>query len=199
MSARSEEVALDRVWTLPNAVSLGRLGCVGLFVWLLFGAHDRLAAAVLLSALGATDWVDGQLARRLGQVSALGKVLDPAADRILIATAVVAILVDGSMPLGIGVAMIVREALVSLAVLVLAVRGAARIDVVWVGKAGTLALMFAVPLFLFGHADLSWRQDAEAAAWVFGVVGLALAWYAAATYLPLARAALRRGRIGSQS
>lgn len=196
MSTGSRE--LGPVWTLPNAVSLARLACVPVFVWLLFGRGDRLAAGILLAVLGVTDWVDGWLARRLGQVSTVGKVLDPVADRILIGVAVVATLVDGSVPLWLGVAVVVREVLVSVAVLVLAALGAARIDVVWVGKAGTLGLMVALPLFLAGHSDVSWHEGAEIAAWVFAIPGLALSWLAALSYVPLARRALSAGRVGSE-
>ncbi len=178
-------------------VTFGRLACAPVFLWLLFGQEDRLAAAALLAALGATDWIDGWLARRLGQVSTLGKVLDPVADRILIGVAVVATLVDGSVPLWFGTVVLVREALVSLAVVSLAALGAARIDVLWVGKAGTLGLMFAFPLFLAGHADISWHQVPEIAAWVFAIPGLVLSWAAAVSYVPLARSALAEGRVGS--
>ena len=125
-----------------------RLLCIPLFLWLLFGAHEQTAAAILLAVLGATDWVDGYVARRFGQVSTLGKVLDPAADRLLVGTAVISIMVYGAVPLWFGIATIAREVLVSVMVLPLASLGAARIDVLWVGKAGTFGLMFAYPTFL---------------------------------------------------
>src|SRR5438105_7243077 len=102
-----------------------------------------MAAAYLLGFLGATDWVDGYVARHFHQVSTLGKVLDPVADRVLLGVGVVAIMIDGSVPIWLGSLVLVREVLVSLAVFVLALMGARRIDVQWVGKAGTLALMFA--------------------------------------------------------
>jgi cardiolipin synthase len=188
------EARVDRVLTLPNAVTAARLAAVPVFLWLLFGVKDRLAAAALLAALGATDWVDGWLARRLGQVSTLGKVLDPVADRVLLGVAVVAIMVDGDVPLWLGAAVLAREALVSAAVVGLAAMGAARIDVVWVGKAGTFGLMFAFPLFLAAGSSVSWHHAAFVAAWVFAVPGLILSWYAAGAYIPLARRALARGR-----
>ena len=72
------------ILTVPNLVTVIRLACVPLFCWLLFERNDRTAAAWLLAVLGATDWVDGYLARRLHQVSELGKVLDPTADRIVV-------------------------------------------------------------------------------------------------------------------
>jgi cardiolipin synthase len=198
----SEAPGTDRVLTIPNLLSLIRLGCVPVFLWMLFGTDPprRAAAAYLIAVLGATDWVDGYIARRFNQVSTVGKVLDPAADRILLATSVIAILVDGAIPAWIAIAAIVREVLVSIAVLALAAAGARRIDVQWVGKAGTFALMFAFPLFLGGHApDLWWHSTARALGWGFAIPGLVLSYYAAATYVPIARAALREGRVGSST
>ncbi len=95
--------------TLPNALTALRLCCVPLFVWLVFGAHEQTAAAILLAVFGATDWVDGFLARRLGQVSNLGKVLDPTADRVLVATAVIVVMVDRAVPRFFGVATLARK------------------------------------------------------------------------------------------
>ena len=122
-----------------------------MFVWLL-ADDELLAAAALLAVLGATDWVDGWVARRFDQGSDLGKVLDPVADRILLLVAGVALIVQGSVPLVVGILVLAREVVVSVAVLALAAAGARRIDVQWVGKAGTLALMFAFPLFLWADA-----------------------------------------------
>src|SRR5690242_3941096 len=85
--------------TVPNAITVVRLLCLPLFVWLLFGREHRAAAAWLLGGLGATDWVDGFLARRWHQVSELGKVLDPTADRLLFIVGVGSIIIDGSAPL----------------------------------------------------------------------------------------------------
>ena len=89
---------LDRVVTLPNAISLVRLACVPVFLWLLFGRENRLGAALLLGGLGATDWVDGYIARHFNQVSDLGKVLDPIADTDLLVTGMIALLADVSVP-----------------------------------------------------------------------------------------------------
>lgn len=191
-----EDEGLDRVLTLPNVVTALRLACVPLFVWLLFGAHAQTAAAILLAVLGATDWIDGFLARRLGQVSTFGKVLDPTADRILVATGVICVMVQGAVPLWLGLATIVREVLVSAAVLLLAALGAQRIDVLWVGKAGTFGLMFAYPTFLLAYGHAGWQHPVEVFAWVCAVPGLALAYVAAAAYIPRGRAALRQGRQG---
>jgi cardiolipin synthase (CMP-forming) len=190
---------LDRIFTVPNVITMVRLVCIPVFVWLLFGAHEQTAAAILLAVLGATDWVDGYVARHFGQVTTLGKVLDPAADRVLVGTAVISILVYGAVPLWFGIATIAREVLVSVLVLALASLGAARIDVLWVGKAGTFGLMFAYPAFLLGDGTASWQEPIKVIAWVTGIVGLALAWYAAASYVGPARKALRDGRAARRS
>jgi cardiolipin synthase (CMP-forming) len=181
------------ILTIPNLVTLIRLGCVPLFCWLLFGKDDRTAAAWLLAALGCTDWVDGYLARRLNQVSEIGKVLDPTADRILLGTVVISLTIDGSVPPIVGWGVLAREVLVSAAVLALAAAGARRIDVQWAGKAGTLALMVAFPLFMMGTPG-PWGRPSLVIAWLFAAPGLVLAWYAAVTYVPLARRALAEGR-----
>lgn len=190
----TEEPGLDRVLTVPNVVTALRLLCVPVFLWLLFGAHRQTAAAVLLAVLGATDWVDGFVARRYHQVSTVGKVLDPAADRVLVGTAVIAVTVYGAVPVWFGTATLVREVLVSATVLTLAALGARRIDVLWIGKAGTFALMFAYPAFLLGHGNATWQTVITDIAWVTGGVGLALAWVAAVAYLVPARKALAEGR-----
>jgi cardiolipin synthase len=186
----------DRVLTLPNAFTVARLLCVPVFLWLLFGhhPHERYPAALLLAVLGTTDWIDGYLARHLHQVSTVGKVLDPAADRILLGVSMVAILVDGSVPVWFGAIVIAREALVGGAVVVLAAAGARRMDVQWAGKAGTCGMMLAFPLFLAGHSTVSWHHLAETLAWCCAIPGLVFSLYAAVTYVPMARRALDEGR-----
>ncbi|MGH9099320.1 MAG: CDP-alcohol phosphatidyltransferase family protein, partial [Acidimicrobiales bacterium] len=152
-----------------------------------------------LGALGATDWVDGQLARRLHQVSRIGKILDPAADRVLVGTAVVVVIVHGAVPLWFGLLTLSREVLVSATVLVLASLGARRIDVLWIGKAGTLGLMVAYPAFLLSDGAAGWQQPFHDAAWVTGGVGIVLAWVAAAAYLVPARRAFVEGRAARRT
>ena len=182
--------------SLPNVVTTVRLVLVPVFVWLLVQPHRRdwFAAAVLLAVLGATDWVDGQLARRLDQVTKLGKVLDPTADRVLLATAVIGILAAGAVPVPVAVIALAREGLVAVAAVGLALAGARRIDVTLVGKAGTFGLMCAFPLFLAGHSTVAWHATALLLAWVAATVGLALGWASVVLYVPLARAALAEGR-----
>jgi cardiolipin synthase len=181
---------LDRVLTVPNALSLGRLACVPLFLYLLFGRENRVGAALLLAGLGATDWVDGYVARHFNQVSDLGKILDPVADRILLVVGMIAIVIDGSVPPVVFWLAVVREVLVAGITLLLGALGARRIDVSWAGKCGTFLMMVAFPLFLWGHR----HGPATALAWPVAVAGLVMAWYAAATYVGPARQALREGR-----
>jgi cardiolipin synthase len=185
----------DRIVTIPNLLSVIRLCLIPVFVWLLFGRHSRSGAALLLGILGATDWVDGYVARRFDQVSNVGKVLDPTADRLLLGVAVISIMIDGSVPALVAWPVIVREVVVAGGVLALAAMGARRIDVTWAGKAGTFALMVAFPLFLLGNDnDFGGHTVARVLAWVTAAVGLCFSYYAAASYVPVARQALTEGR-----
>ncbi len=191
--------AEDRVLTVPNLITAVRLACLPLYLYLLFGRDNRAAAALLLAALGATDWVDGYIARHFDQVSNLGKVLDPVADRLLFFVGIGAILVDGAAPFWFSVLVLARELVVSIAVLVLAALGARRIDVTWWGKAGTFCLMFAFPLFLAGASTLGVADLFTLAGWGFGIPGIVLSYYAAFLYIPLGLTALREGRAARQT
>ncbi len=184
----------NRILTIPNVLSVFRLCMIPVFLWLLFGRDDRASAAWLLAGLGATDWVDGYVARHFHQVSTLGKILDPTADRMLLAVGVIAILIDGSVPVAVAVLTILRETLVGAMALLLASLGARRIDVTWTGKAATFAVLIAYPLFLAGNSTLSWADAAEVLAWVFVVPGLVLGYWSAAMYVPLGRRALAEGK-----
>ena len=182
------------ILTVPNLISVARLGCIPWFMWLLFGAEDRMWAALLLGGLGATDWVDGWAARRLDQVSEVGKILDPTADRLLLLVAVPCLLVDGTIPRWFALTVLVREVLVGAGTLALAALGARRIDVSWWGKTGTFALLWAVPCFLAGESRVPVDEAFTVMAWGFGLPGLVIAWWAAFGYLPVARRALAEGR-----
>jgi cardiolipin synthase len=185
----------SRILTVPNLLSVIRLCLIPVFAWLLLGHHSRGGAALLLGGLGATDWVDGYVARRFHQVSNLGKVLDPTADRLLLGVAVVCILIDGSVPAVVAWPALVREVVVSAGVLVLAGLGARRIDVTWAGKTGTFAFMVAFPMFLLGHDHaFGWHPAAQFVAWVAALIGLCFSYYSAASYVPVALHALADGK-----
>ena len=184
----------DQILTIPNVISLIRLLCMPVFLYLLFGKDDPLAAACLLGALGATDWVDGYIARHYHQVSNLGKVLDPVADRLLFFVGIGGILVYGAVPVWFAVMVLVREVVVAVTTVVLAAMGARRVDVTWWGKAGTFALMVAFPMFLASEAAFSLADACRVLAWGFGIPGLVLSYVSWAMYLPLGLKALELGR-----
>ncbi|MGV3759768.1 MAG: CDP-alcohol phosphatidyltransferase family protein [Actinomycetota bacterium] len=186
-----EPPADDRILTVPNAITVVRLCLMPVFLWLLFGREDRASAAWLLAGLGITDFLDGWIARHFNQVSNLGKILDPVADRLLFIIGVGGIVVDGAVPTWFAVAVLVREGLVGGATITLGALGVRRIDVTWFGKAYTLLLMLAFPLFLASHSTLGWADGARTAAWTFGIPGLVLSYWSAVLYVPMARKALR--------
>ena len=190
-----DEQPPDRIVTVPNLISVVRLCCIPLFLWLLFGRDDRHAAAWLLAVLGCTDWVDGWIARRWNQVSTLGKVLDPTADRLLFIVCVGGIIVDGSAPLVFSVLVVVREVLVGGSLAVLTLFGMKRFDVSWWGKAGTFGLMMAFPFFLLGSAgDGAVNTFFWVCGWLAGIPALLFSYYAAITYIPMMRQSLAEGR-----
>jgi cardiolipin synthase len=191
-----EEGALDRVLTVPNVISLARILLLVLFCWLLFGPDRRVPATIVLMAIGVTDFLDGYLARRFHQVSTLGKVLDPVADRLVLVTGILAITIYGAVPAWLAGVVLGRELVVSLAVLALAAMGARRIDVLWVGKAGTFGLLCCFPLFLLGDQRATWARVLTDVTWVAVVPALILSFVAAAAYVPLARRALEERRPG---
>ena len=183
--------------TAPNAFTLLRLCCIPLFLYLLFGRDNRAGAAWLLGVLGATDWVDGWLARRFDQVSEFGKMFDPTADRLLFIVGIGGIIIDGSAPLWFAVAVVARELVVggTIAIATLAF-GMQRFDVTWWGKTATFLLMFAFPGFMLGATDFPAHQAFLVAAWLVGIPGLVLSYYTAITYIPTIRTSLRSGRSG---
>jgi cardiolipin synthase (CMP-forming) len=188
------DAELARIVTVPNMISLVRLACIPLFLWILFGLDNRAGAAWLLGGLGATDWVDGYIARRWHQVSSFGKVLDPTADRLLFIVGVAAIIIDGSAPLWFAWAVVGREVVMSVALVTLTALGMKRFDVSWAGKAGTFDLMFAFPGFMLGATDFPGHTVFRWLGWGFGIPGLALSYYAAVTYLPMMKRNLAAGR-----
>jgi len=199
----SLEVEDAGLWTWPNLVTIVRLLLLPVFLLLFFHTAHRAEAAWLLAFLGATDWIDGYLARRLHQTSNIGKIIDPTADRILVMVGLVAVAVAGGVPWWFATVTLVRELIVSLLTLVLAALGSARINVLWWGKVSTFALMATFPLFLLTtnphHAPLwAWQRAIRDATWAIGVFGLALSWVVLFGYIRPALAALRAGRAGRQ-
>lgn len=190
-----ETLASRRYLTAPNAFTLLRLCCIPVFLWLLFGRDNRAGAAFLLGGLGATDWVDGWLARTFNQTSEFGKVFDPTADRLLFIVGISAIMIDGSAPLWFCWLVLLREVVFGGTVAVATVAfGMERFDVTWWGKTATFLLMFAFPGFMLGASDFPLHTFFQVAAWILGIPGLVLSYYTAIAYVPTIRASLRAGR-----
>lgn len=195
MDGNAEEGEVSTaILTVPNVISCVRLLCMPLFLYLLFARNNRAGAAYLLAVLGATDFVDGYIARRFGQVSELGKILDPTADRLLFIVGIGGIAFDRAAPGWVIAAALFREGAVAIAALAIAAAGARRMEVRWVGKAGTFFLLFAFPLFLGAKAELSWADQARFLAWATTIPGLIFGYIAAALYIPDARKAILEGR-----
>ncbi len=184
----------DGIWTVPNAITLVRLLFLPVFLYVLFVSDDRAVAALILGALGATDWVDGYLARRLGQVSEFGKIFDPTVDRLMFVVATVAIIIDGSIPVWFAVAVLVREIAVGLMMAVATlVYKMPRIDVTYWGKVATFLLMFAVPGFLMGNSEIASADLFLVASWLVGIPGLILSYWTGIAYIPQVRRAVAAG------
>jgi cardiolipin synthase len=190
-----EGISTHKYLTAPNAFTLLRLCCIPIFLYLLFGRDNRAGAAWLLGGLGATDWVDGWLARRFNQVSEFGKMFDPTADRLLFIVGIGGIIIDGSAPLWFSILVVARELLFGVTIAVATLFfGMQRFDVSWWGKTATFLLMFAFPGFMLGASDFPGHQGFQIAAWIVGIPGLILSYYTAITYIPTIRDSLRAGR-----
>ncbi len=195
MEATDAQLSSHKYLTYPNLFTLVRLCCIPLFLYLLFGRDNIAGSAFLLGGLGATDWVDGWLARHFNQVSEFGKIFDPTADRLMFIVAITGILVYGIPPAWVFWLIIVREVLfggtVAICTLVFKME---RFDVTWWGKTATFLLMFAIPGFMIGHSDFFIHQAFLVAAWLLAIPGLALSYYTALAYIPVIRRSLQAGR-----
>ncbi len=168
-----EELA-DRVWTVPNALSVLRLLGVPLFLWLLLGPHADGWAVVVLMVSGVTDWLDGKLARSLGQSSRLGALLDPAADRLYIVATLVAFVLRDVVPLWVVAVLVGRELVLGLALLLLRAHGYPPLQVHYLGKAATFILLYAFPLLLLADGEGPAAAVLQPVAWALTVWGGAL-------------------------
>jgi CDP-diacylglycerol--glycerol-3-phosphate 3-phosphatidyltransferase len=168
------ETLPDRVWTVPNALSVLRLLGVPLFLWLLLGPEADGWALVVLMVAGFSDWLDGKLARWLNQGSRLGALLDPAADRLYIVSTLIALAVRDIVPVWLVAVLLVRELVLGILLLVLRRYGYPPLQVHYLGKAATLLLLYAFPVLLIADGD-SWLATlAEPFAWALTIWGTAL-------------------------
>lgn len=172
-----------RVFTIPNGLSVIRLAGVPLFVWLLLGPHADGWALLVLVVSGITDYADGKIARKFGQTSQLGTVLDPVADRLYIFATLVAFVLRDIVPLWLVLILVGRDVVLTGGFGLLRRHGYGTPPVHYVGKAATFALLYAFPLLLIdtGHGTLS--DIVNPVAWAFTIWGTALYMWAGVLYV----------------
>src|SRR6266516_1734757 len=183
----------SRVLTVPNGISAARIALIPVFVWLVLDHDTTTAGVVLFAIVVATDWVDGMIARRTGQVSDVGKILDPVADRLSIAAGLIALVIRGIFPLWAAAAILVRDLTVLVGGAVVLVRRGIRLEVRWIGKLATFSLMAAIPMVSWGSLGLPLAAAATVAGWAAYAVGIIEYYVAAFAYLGDIRRASYRG------
>ena len=171
------------ILTVPNLFTFARLLGVPVFLYLALGPHEDGWAVAVLAVGGTSDWVDGYLARRLKQVSRLGALLDPLADRLYIVATVVALTVRDVLPLWFTLALLAREAVLALCLVVLRRYGYGPPAVHYVGKTATFILLVALPTLLLAHAAASTHGWSYPVGWSLAWWGLVLYWIAALIYV----------------
>ena len=178
----ADDSTRNRVWTLPNVLSLIRLAGVPVFLWLVLGPEADGWALGLLMVSGVTDFLDGYLARRLGQTSTLGQILDPVADRLYILAVVVGLALRDVIPWWAAVSLPLRDLLLWGLVPLLRTRGYSALPVHFLGKAATFNLLYAFPLLLLGDGDGTVATLANVFGWAFALWGIGLYWWAGLLY-----------------
>jgi len=171
-----------RVWTVPNLLSMARLAGVPVFLWLVLGPEADGWALGLLMLSGFTDYLDGYLARKLDQTSALGEILDPVADRLYILAVVVGLALRDIIPWWVAVILPLRDLLLWGLVPLLRTRGYSALPVHFLGKAATFNLLYAFPLLLLGDGVGVVASLAEVFGWAFAIWGIGLYWWAGLLY-----------------
>jgi len=179
-----------RVFTLPNVISFLRIALIPVFFVLIVDPDTTTAGVVLFGVVIATDWVDGTIARRTGQVTELGKVLDPVADRLAIAAGLIALVIRDVFPLWAAVAILGRDLVVLVAGAYVLSKVHVRLDVRWIGKIATFTLMVAVPAISWSELDLPLGAAGTVIGWVCFSVGIVEYYVAAFAYAQDARQAL---------
>ncbi|MGH3447554.1 MAG: CDP-alcohol phosphatidyltransferase family protein [Nocardioidaceae bacterium] len=175
-------VVTNRIWTLPNVLSVARLFGVPLFLWLVLGPQWDGWALLVLMLSGFTDWLDGKLARTLNQSTKLGQILDPVADRLYILAVVVGLALRGIIPWWLALLLPLRDVFLFSLVPFLRTRGYSALPVHFLGKAATFNLLYAFPLLLLGEGDGTWTTLARVFGWAFAIWGTGLYWWAGLLY-----------------
>lgn len=173
----------DRVLTIPNLLSFLRLAGVPLFLWMILGPHADGWAVLLLMFAGFTDWLDGHLARAWHQTSRLGQMLDPVADRLYIASTLVALAIRGIIPWWLVALLVARDVMMLALVPLLKTRGYTSLPVHLIGKAATFCLLYAFPMVLLGAGSSMLATTSRVLGWSFAIWGTALYWWAGLLYV----------------
>lgn len=194
MLMSGEPYDTDRVLTVPNVLSFIRLAGIPVFLWLLLAREADLWAVAVLAIGGATDWLDGQLARRWHQRSRLGQVLDPLADRLYILATLVGLALRDMVPWWLVVLLAARDVVMATTIWpALRRRGFSSLPVHFLGKAATFALLYAFPLVLLGNGGTGfWPELAKVVGWAFVIWGAALYWWSGLLYLGQGAEVIRR-------
>jgi cardiolipin synthase len=180
----------DRILTLPNVISFARIALIPVFVWLIVERRTTFTGLVVFGVVVATDWVDGAIARATGQVSEVGKVLDPVADRLAIGAGLIALVVRDAFPLWAALLILARDALILIAGVVLLSARRVRIEVRYIGKMATFLLMAAIGCIAWGTLGYAFAPAFLALGWFFYGVGIVESYVAAALYAGDLRAAI---------
>jgi cardiolipin synthase (CMP-forming) len=182
MGATGQSEVSSRIFTIPNLLSFIRLALVPVFLVLIILRAD-FAALVVLVISSVTDYFDGQIARRFGQVTRLGQLLDPAADRLFIFAALIGLSISGIIPWWLGVVIIARDVMLAVLGIILANNGFGPLPVHHLGKFGTFSLLYALPILMLGGAfhQISWITNPVG--WAFALWGAFVYWWAGVIYL----------------
>ncbi|WP_131746801.1 CDP-alcohol phosphatidyltransferase family protein [Frankia sp. Cppng1_Ct_nod] len=190
-----------RVLTIPNLLSALRLAGVPVFLWLTLGPNADGVALGILAFAGVSDYLDGKLARALGQTSRLGILLDPLADRLYILATIIALTLRGIVPWWFAALLIGRDVLLAGYVVPIVRRlgyGSA-LPVHYLGKAATFNLLYAFPLLLLSAGDNWIAVVSRPLGWAFAIWGTALYWWSGILYGVQARRLTRAGRVGGDA
>lgn len=182
MRQREEPEPSDRILTVPNILSFLRLALVPVFLILLVIGEDLLAL-VVLAVSGFTDFLDGYLARRLNQVSKLGQLLDPAADRLYILAALLGLGWRDLIPLWLVAVIIARDVMLVVLAALLARIGHGAFPVNWVGKWATACLFVGLPLLMLAAAFPDTAAYTQPIGLIVAILGAGLYWWAGGLYL----------------
>lgn len=188
----------DRVLTIPNALSALRILLVPVFLVFVLVGED-VAALIIIVASSVSDFLDGIIARRFGQITRLGQLLDPAADRLFIFAAVIALAVREVVPWWIVAVIVGRDVLLAALGVVLARHGYGPLPVHHLGKVATFALFYALPLLVLSQAFPVLQPFVDPLAWAFMIWGAFLYWWAGILYLRQTREVTSKERLGGSS